>query len=221
MTDIHEQRVKLSDLQGIVACGGFSYGDVLGAGRGWANSILFNEQTRDAFEAFFNRGDTFGLGVCNGCQMMSALRDIIPGAGHWPQFKRNKSEQFEARFSLVEILESPSMFFRDMAGTRIPIAVAHGEGRAVFDRATSDEVKPLISVRYIDHKGAATEQYPLNPNGSPQGVTGLTTADGRFTIMMPHPERVFLSQQMSWHPDDWGTDSPWLRMFRNARKWVG
>ena len=220
MTDIHEQRIRLEEFHGLVACGGFSYGDVLGAGRGWANSILFNDRMRDAFEAFFNRQDTFGLGVCNGCQMMSTLRDLIPGATHWPQFKRNLSEQFEARYSLVEILESPSLFFSDMIGTRIPIAVAHGEGRAVFDRTTMNEVSDLIAVRYVDHTGESTEQYPLNPNGSPQGITGLTTADGRFTIMMPHPERVFLTQQMSWYPDDWGTDSPWLRMFRNARKWV-
>jgi phosphoribosylformylglycinamidine synthase len=224
MSDILSGRVSLTGFKGVVACGGFSYGDVLGAGQGWAKSILFNSQARDEFAAFFAREDSFGLGVCNGCQMFSGLKDLIPGAVHWPRFRRNLSEQFEARFSLVEILPSPSLFFASMHGSRMPIAVAHGEGRAEFD--TVDAVKQvsaerLVTTRYLDHYGRATEVYPLNPNGSPAGITGLTTVDGRFTIMMPHPERVFRAVQHSWHPDGWGDDGPWLRMFRNARVWVG
>lgn len=224
MSDILSGRVSLSGFKGVVACGGFSYGDVLGAGQGWAKSILFNSQARDEFAAFFAREDSFGLGVCNGCQMFSGLKDLIPGAMHWPRFRRNLSEQFEARFSLVEILPSPSLFFAGMHGSRMPIAVAHGEGRAEFDSV--DAVKQvsaerLVTARYLDHYGRATEVYPLNPNGSPAGITGLTTGDGRFTIMMPHPERVFRTVQHSWHPDGWGDDGPWLRMFRNARVWVG
>ncbi len=223
MTDILEGNEDLSSFAGLVACGGFSYGDVLGAGGGWAKSITHNERAKEIFERFFHRQEVFGLGVCNGCQMFSQLRDLIPGAGHWPYFRRNLSEQFEARLSLVEILPSPSIFFHEMQGSRIPIAVAHGEGRAVFTDNTADAVlnAGLVSLRYVDNHGHATEHYPENPNGSPLGITGLTTADGRFTIMMPHPERVFRTVQFSTHPDDWGEDGPWLRMFRNARVWVG
>jgi phosphoribosylformylglycinamidine synthase len=222
MSDIISGRVSLGEFKGLAACGGFSYGDVLGAGEGWAKSILFNARARDEFAAFFARDDSFALGVCNGCQMMSNLHEIIPGTGHWPHFVRNKSEQFEARFALVEIPASPSLFFAQMQGSRIPIVVAHGEGYAEFrDDAQLAAAQPFVALRFVDHRGGATEAYPYNPNGSPQGITGLTTADGRFTILMPHPERVFRSMQMSWHPAEWGEDSPWLRMFRNARKWVG
>ena len=220
MSDIIAGRVALADFVGFAACGGFSYGDVLGAGEGWAKSILFNPRARDEFEAFFGRGDTFALGVCNGCQMMSNLHEIIPGAAGWPHFVRNRSEQFEARFVTVEVQDSPSLFFAGMAGSRLPIPVAHGEGYAEF-KSAEQMAQALVSLRFVDNRGVPTETYPLNPNGSPQGITGLTTADGRFTILMPHPERVFLTVQHSWHPDDWGEDGPWLRMFRNARKWVG
>ncbi len=224
MSDILSGRVDLAQFKGVVACGGFSYGDVLGAGGGWAKSILFNNRSRDAFEAFFQRSDSFGLGVCNGCQMMSHLRDIIPGAQHWPHFVRNLSEQFEARFSLVEVQESPSLFFQGMTGSRMPIAVAHGEGRTWFDANHSVnalEKAGLVSLRFVDHQGKATERYPYNPNGSAGGTTGLTTPDGRFTIMMPHPERVFRAVQHSWRPDAWSEDGSWMRMFRNARRWIG
>jgi phosphoribosylformylglycinamidine synthase len=220
MSDVLSGALDFADFKGLVACGGFSYGDVLGAGRGWANSILFNGRARDQFEVFFNRQDTFGLGVCNGCQMMSNLKDIIPGAAHWPAFKRNRSEQFEARFSQVEIQPSPSILLEGMAGSRIPVAVAHGEGRVVFNGDAS-QANGLVSVRYVDAQGVPTERYPFNPNGSEQGITGLTTTDGRVTIMMPHPERVFRAVQHSWRPDDWQEDAPWMRLFRNARKWVG
>ena len=219
MSDILAGRVRLKDFKGLVACGGFSYGDVLGAGLGWARTILMHDGCRDEFAAFFKRPDTFALGVCNGCQMMSALKSIIPGAEHWPAFRRNKVEQFEARFVMTEILDSPSIFFAGMAGSQVPIVVSHGEGRAVFDSA-DDKAKVLSAVCYVDNKGEPTEVYPYNPNGSPNGLTAVTTADGRFTIMMPHPERVFRTVQMSWHPENWGEDSPWLRMFRNARRWV-
>jgi len=220
MSDIITGRASLRDFKGFVACGGFSYGDVLGAGEGWAKSILFNPRASDEFATFFVRGDSFALGVCNGCQMMSNLHRIIPGAEHWPHFVRNKSEQFEARFAMVEVLESPSLFLTSMAGSRMPIAVAHGEGYAEFSSADAVE-KALVTLRYVDNQGGATETYPANPNGSPCGITGLTTPDGRFSIMMPHPERVFRAVQHSWHPDGWGEEGPWLRMFRNARKWVG
>ena len=223
MSDIIEGRHSLQDFQGMVACGGFSYGDVLGAGGGWAKSILFNPRARDEFDAFFHRPDTFGLGVCNGCQMMSHLKDMIPGAGHWPRFLRNHSEQFEARFSLVEVQDSPSILLTGMVGSRLPIAVAHGEGRAEFSHAEDAQQTleaGLVTLQYVDHKGQATERYPFNPNGSPAGITGLCSEDGRFTIMMPHPERVFRSVQYSWHPDEWGEDGPWLRLFQNARRWL-
>ncbi len=222
MSDVIEGRVSLKDFNGLVACGGFSYGDVLGAGEGWAKSILFNGRARSEFEAFFQRKDSFALGVCNGCQMMSNLHEIIPGADSWAHFVRNKSEQFEARFVMVEVAKSPSLFLDGMAGSRLPIVVAHGEGYAEFrDAAHLQSAQPLVALRYVDHYGKPTESYPFNPNGSPQGITGLTTPDGRFTIMMPHPERVFRAAQHSWRPEGWGEDGPWLRMFRNARKWVG
>ncbi|MBD9356448.1 phosphoribosylformylglycinamidine synthase [Methylomonas albis] len=219
MTDIISGRVSLADFKGLVACGGFSYGDVLGAGGGWANSILFNPKARDEFAAFFARHDTFGLGVCNGCQMMSGLKDIIPGAEHWPAFKRNLSEQFEARVARVKVQASPSIFFQGMAGSILPVVVAHGEGRAEF--GSDKTVGAKIAISYVDNYGNETEAFPANPNGSPSGITGLTTADGRFTIMMPHPERCFRAIQNSWHPADWLEDGAWLRMFRNARVWVG
>ena len=222
MSDIISGRVKLADFKGVVACGGFSYGDVLGAGEGWAKSILFNPNARDEFEAFFNRNDTFALGVCNGCQMMSNLHEIIPGAEHWAHFSRNQSEQFEARFVMVEVQPSPSILFDGMAGSRMPIVVSHGEGFADFSNtAKLKAAQPLVSLRYVDNYGKPTEVYPLNPNGSPQGITGLTTPDGRFSIMMPHPERVFRAVQNSWYPRDWQENGAWLRMFQNARKWVG
>ncbi|MFM9911956.1 MAG: phosphoribosylformylglycinamidine synthase [Methylophilaceae bacterium] len=224
MSDIIAGRVSLQDFAGLVACGGFSYGDVLGAGEGWAKSILFNARARDEFSAFFQRKDSFALGVCNGCQMMSNLHDLIPGAEFWPHFVRNKSEQFEARFAMVEVLDSPSLFFAGMDGSRMPIAVAHGEGFAEFSSSVAVEMarkQNLMTLRFVDNDGRATEIYPFNPNGSIQGVTGLTTLDGRFSIMMPHPERVFRTVQNSWHPDDWNEDAPWMRMFRNARKFVG
>jgi phosphoribosylformylglycinamidine synthase len=222
MSDIIEGRVRLTDFAGFAACGGFSYGDVLGAGGGWAKSILYNERARREFEAFFERGDRFGLGVCNGCQMLSNLRDLIPGALHWPRFVRNRSEQFEARVVLVEVQKSPSLFFTGMEGSRMPVVVAHGEGRAEFD---GDARKALasgaVALCYVDNNGDLSEVYPANPNGSPLGITGLTTIDGRFTILMPHPERCFRTVQNSWHPADWGEYGPWMRMFRNARVWVG
>jgi phosphoribosylformylglycinamidine synthase len=204
--------------------GGFSYGDVLGAGQGWAKSILFNARARDEFAAFFARDDSWGLGVCNGCQMMSGLGELIPGSGDWPAFVRNRSEQFEARFTLVEVPESPSLLLQGMAGSRLPIAVAHGEGRALFaaeQGAQQALERGVVALRYVDHFGTPTEVYPANPNGSPLGIAGLTTTDGRFTIMMPHPERVFRTLQHSWHPQEWGEDGPWLRLFRNARVMVG
>ncbi len=222
MTDLTAGRRPLAQFAGIVACGGFSYGDVLGAGEGWAKSVLFNARLRDAFAGFFARPDAFALGVCNGCQMMSNLRELIPGAAAWPHFVRNRSEQFEARYVMLEVAPSPSLFFAGMAGSRLPVATAHGEGYAEFhDAAALAAAQPLVALRFVDHRGAPTEAYPYNPNGSPQGITGLTTADGRFTILMPHPERVHRSAQMSWHPAAWGDASPWMRMFRNARAWLG
>ncbi len=223
MTDVISGRVSLADYKGVIACGGFSYGDVLGAGGGWAKTILHNPRAKDEFSAFFAREDVFGLGVCNGCQMFSYLRDLIPGATHWPEFYRNQSEQFEGRAVMVEIMESPSILFKDMQGTKIPIAVAHGEGRAVFSSDNTAEQafeKNGVSLRYIDNSGQPTMHYPENPNGAEMGITGLCSTDGRFTIMMPHPERVIRTVTNSWHPDIWEEDSPWMRMFRNARVWV-
>ncbi len=223
MTDLQTGRAKLQDFKGLVACGGFSYGDTLGAGIGWARSITFNPVLSEQMQQFFARTDTFGLGVCNGCQMFAELADIIPGAEHWPRFTTNQSERFEARLSMVEVLESPSLFFSGMAGARLPIAVAHGEGFANFSQR-GDATKALPAMRFVDNHGAATEAYPFNPNGSAGGLTSVTTADGRFTAMMPHPERVFRNVQMSW--TDLATSgsleafSPWMRMWRNARKWV-
>ena len=224
MSDILEGRLTLDQFKGLVACGGFSYGDVLGAGEGWAKSILFNDMARDQFQNFFEREDSFSLGVCNGCQMLSTLKELIPGTEHWPRFVTNKSERFEARFSLVEIQENPSVFFNGMAGSRMPIAVSHGEGHAEFsneEALTAALDSGTVAVKFVDNYGNPTTQYPANPNGSPQGITGITSTDGRATVMMPHPERVFRAVANSWHPDEWSEDSPWMRMFRNARKNVG
>ncbi|NOS98287.1 MAG: phosphoribosylformylglycinamidine synthase [Methylotenera sp.] len=227
MSDIIAGRVSLKDFAGFVACGGFSYGDVLGAGEGWAKSILFNARARDEFSAFFNRNDSFALGVCNGCQMMSNLQSIIPGAAHWPHFVKNKSEQFEARLAMVEVLESPSLFFNGMAGSKMPIAVAHGEGYAEFKEPSQSSAvndvlaNKLVTMRFIDNASTPTTSYPFNPNGSPQGITGLTSTDGRFSIMMPHPERVIRNVQNTWQRCGDAEDSAWMRMFRNARKFLG
>ncbi|WP_025041690.1 phosphoribosylformylglycinamidine synthase [Nitrosospira briensis] len=221
MSDIIAGRVSLGDYKGFAACGGFSYGDVLGAGEGWSSSILFNARARDEFETFFSQDDTFALGVCNGCQMMSNLHEIIPGTEHWPRFVTNKSEQFEARLVMVEVQRSPSLFFDGMVGSRMPVVVAHGEGRAEFtDKNETSLISSLVTLRFVDNHGIPTEIYPLNPSGSSQGITGVTTADGRFSILMPHPERGFRAVQHSWHPG-WKEDAPWMRMFRNARKWMG
>jgi len=220
MTDLQTGRADLADFKGVVACGGFSYGDTLGAGIGWARSITFNPKLSDQFQAFFGRGDTFGLGVCNGCQMFAELADIIPGAEAWPRFTTNQSERFEARLSMVEVLESPSLFFGGLAGSRLPIAVAHGEGYANF-KHRGDATKAIAAMRYVDNHGQPTEQYPFNPNGSAGGLTSVTTADGRFTAVMPHPERVFRNIQMSWTAGDKNDFSPWMQIWRNARKWVG
>ena len=223
MSDLASGRVSLAGFTGLAACGGFSFGDVLGAGGGWAHSIRFNPRCRDALEAFFGRDDTFTLGVCNGCQMLERLRDLIPGAGAWPRFVRNRSEQFEARLLMTRIADSSSLFLDGMEGSELPTVVAHGEGRAVFDgdaleRATGDR---LVCLRYAASDGSPAERYPANPNGSEAGVAGVTTPDGRVTIMMPHPERAIRAVQHSWHPPSWGENGPWLRMFRNARRWVG
>ena len=220
MTDLQTGRAQLADFKGVVACGGFSYGDTLGAGIGWARSITFNPVLAEQFQGFFGRADTFGLGVCNGCQMFAELADIIPGAQDWPRFTTNQSERFEARLSMVEVLESPSLFFQGMTGSRLPIAVAHGEGYANF-RYRGNADKAIAAMRYVDNHGAATEQYPFNPNGSAGGLTAVTTADGRFTAMMPHAERVFRNVQMSWTSEDRSQLSPWMRLWQNARKWVG
>ncbi len=219
MTDLQSGRANLADFQGLVACGGFSYGDTLGAGIGWARSITFNPLLSDQFKGFFGRSNTFGLGVCNGCQMFAELADIIPGAQDWPRFTTNQSERFEARLSMVEVLESPSLFLQGMAGSRLPIAVAHGEGFANF-KHRGNAALAIAAMRFVDHHGQATEQYPFNPNGSAGGLTAVTTADGRFTAMMPHPERVFRNVQMSWTSGDISSTSPWLRVWQNARKWV-
>jgi len=218
--DLINKMVSLEDFIGFAACGGFSYGDVLGAGGGWAKSILFNAALRDQFEQFFHRQDTFGLGVCNGCQMMSQLRDLIPGATHWPDFVRNRSEQFEARLVMVEVLDSPSIFTRDMQGVSVPVVVSHGEGQTRF-RQDQHPAQAIPFMRFIDNYGKPAQQYPANPNGSAGGQTGFTTADGRFSILMPHPERVFLSSRLSWIADEWKReDSPWMKLFQNARNWV-
>ena len=224
MTDLQTGRANLQDFKGLVACGGFSYGDTLGAGIGWARSITFNPVLSDQFTAFFERSDTFGLGVCNGCQMFAELADIIPGAQDWPRFTSNQSERFEARLSMVEVVDSPSLFFAGMAGLRMPIAVAHGEGFANFSRrGNTKHVVPAM--RFVDNHGQVTERYPFNPNGSSDGLTAVTTVDGRFTAMMPHPERVFRNVQMSWTDLEatGGLDalSPWMQIWRNARKWIG
>jgi phosphoribosylformylglycinamidine synthase len=224
MSDLLSGRQDLAGFRGLVACGGFSYGDVLGAGEGWAKSVLFNPRLRDAFSEFFARQDTFTLGVCNGCQMVSTLKDLIPGAGHWPRFVRNRSEQFEARYALARVEQSPSVLLADMAGSHLPIAVAHGEGRAEFADAAAQsacEASGGVALRYLENDLSVATRYPANPNGSPAGITGLTTDDGRATIMMPHPERVFRAVQCSWAPDDGGEEGGWMRLFRNARRWVG
>ncbi|MDG1496074.1 MAG: phosphoribosylformylglycinamidine synthase [Porticoccaceae bacterium] len=223
MSDLLAGRRVLSDFGGVIACGGFSYGDVLGAGEGWAKTVLFNEQIRDQFQGFFQRSDSFSLGVCNGCQMLSNLKTLIPGAELWPRFVRNHSEQFEARFSLVRVEESPSIFLQGMAGSHMPIAISHGEGRAEFssqkamDRLLSSN---QVAMRFLNNQGQVASTYPANPNGSPEGITGVSSSDGRATLMMPHPERVYRTVQNSWHPDDWGEDGAWMRIFRNARKFV-
>ncbi len=219
MSDLIAGRVRLESFKGFAACGGFSYGDVLGAGTGWATSILERAPLRDAFATFFARSDTFSLGVCNGCQMLSQLKDIVPGATHWPRFLRNRSEQFEARLSLLEVMESPSVFLQGMAGSRIPVVVSHGEGRAVFDSAMQ-QANATVALRFVDGDGQVATRYPSNPNGSSEGITGLTSEDGRATILMPHPERTLRSVNLSWHPAEWNNESPWLRIFRNARQWV-
>ncbi|QVL20046.1 phosphoribosylformylglycinamidine synthase [Pseudomonas qingdaonensis] len=223
MSDILAGRVDLNEFKGMVACGGFSYGDVLGAGEGWAKSALFNSRARDAFQGFFERSDSFTLGVCNGCQMMSNLHELIPGSEFWPHFVRNRSEQFEARVAMVQVQESNSIFLQGMAGSRMPIAIAHGEGHAEFaseEALLEADLSGCVALRFVDNHGKVTETYPANPNGSPRGITGLTSRDGRVTIMMPHPERVFRAVQNSWRPDDWNEDAAWMRMFRNARAWV-
>jgi phosphoribosylformylglycinamidine synthase len=222
MTDLIEGHDDLAGYRGLAACGGFSFGDVLGAGLGWAKSALYNPRARAALARFFARPDTFTLGVCNGCQMMAGLRELVPGAERWPRFVRNRSDQFEARLALVEILPSPSILFAGMAGARLPVAVAHGEGRAeLADGGAALAAAGVIAGRFVDGTGAIARDYPANPNGSPGGITALTTPDGRATILMPHPERVFRTAQLSWHPAGWGEASPWLRMFQNARVWVG
>ena len=232
MTDLLAGRTDLSGFQGVIAAGGFSYGDVLGAGEGWARTIRFNSLLSDQFSSFFNRGDTFALGVCNGCQMMAALAPLIPGAEAWPKFTRNQSEKYEARLITVEVAKSPSLFFNGLHGARLPIVAAHGEGYANFD-LQGDQASIISVANYVDNRGQVTEQYPFNPNGSPQGLAGATTADGRFTILMPHPERVSRNVTMSWAPQRWsqadtggveatnGGFTPWIRLFQNARVWIG
>ncbi|MDC1288129.1 phosphoribosylformylglycinamidine synthase subunit PurQ, partial [Gammaproteobacteria bacterium] len=222
MSDIIAGRVSLADFAGLAACGGFSYGDVLGAGEGWAKSILYNARAFDEFSAFFERDDSFGLGICNGCQMMSNLYRMIPGADHWPRFVRNRSEQFEARLVMAEVLNSPSMFLDGMQGSMMPVVVAHGEGLTETRDCSSSELleRELACLRYVDAEGSASEIYPLNPNGSELGLNGFSNEDGRFTIMMPHPERIFRSVQNSWVAPEWGEYGPWMRFFRNARRWM-
>ena len=226
MTDVLEGRVQLMDFAGLVACGGFSYGDVLGAGQGWARTIEFNARAQTAFAGFLAHPERFALGICNGCQMLAALKDLVPGAEHWPAFRRNRSEQFEARWTMVEIPESRSLFMAGMAGSRLPIAVAHGEGRAVFDHArhlAAAQAGGQVALRFISRHGAVASRYPDNPNGSPEGITGVCNADGRVTILMPHPERTVAGTTGSWWPEAVRGNSvtPWAQMFRNARRWVG
>ncbi|HRM22445.1 MAG TPA: phosphoribosylformylglycinamidine synthase subunit PurQ, partial [Neisseria sp.] len=222
MSDLMAGRVQLADFQMLAACGGFSYGDVLGAGEGWAKSVLFHPQLRDQFAAFFNRQDTLTLGVCNGCQMVSNLAEIIPGTQGWPKFKRNQSEQFEARLSMVNVPQSASLILADMAGSSLPVVVSHGEGRADFAHVGGQVSSGLnIALQYVDGQNQIAAAYPLNPNGSPQGIAGVSSADGRVTIMMPHPERVYRSAQMSWAPEGWGELSGWYRLFAGARKALG
>jgi len=224
MSDLLSGRVRLDKFQGLAACGGFSYGDVLGAGGGWAKSILFNPRARAAFAEFFARSESFALGVCNGCQMLSLLRELIPGSEHWPRFVRNRSEQFEARLAMVEVQRSPSIFLQGMQGSRLPVAIAHGEGLAEFkdkQALQAAEQSACITLRYVDNYGKVSEQYPANPNGSPGGITGLCNQDGRVTLMMPHPERVFRGVQNTWQSASSAEDAPWLRLFRNARAWLG
>jgi phosphoribosylformylglycinamidine synthase len=223
MSDVLEGRVRLADFAGLAACGGFSYGDVLGAGQGWAKTILFSARGRDEFQSFLARGDRFALGVCNGCQMFAALKEIVPGADHWPIFVRNRSEQFEARFGMVEIVQSKSLFFAGMAGSRLPIAIAHGEGRAQF--SGEHDLPALrdggqVAMRFLDNHGRVVERYPQNANGSPGGITAICNADGRVTILMPHPERTIAGTVGSWWPQKWERHTPWMQMFHNARKWV-
>jgi phosphoribosylformylglycinamidine synthase len=219
MSDLAAERHRLADFAGFIACGGFSYGDVLGAGRGWAKSILFHEALREAFGQFLADPEKFALGVCNGCQMLATLKDLIPGADAWPEFIGNRSAQFEARLSQVRIESSASIFLQGMEGACLPVATAHGEGRAWFQGSAMPE--ELVALRYVDGTGAPTEQYPGNPNGSPHGITGLCNEDGRVTIMMPHPERTLRAVNFSWAPTEWGDVSPWRRMFLNARRWAG
>ena len=224
MSDILSGRVQMEQFKALAACGGFSYGDVLGAGEGWAKTILFNPRARDQFQQFFHRDDTFSLGVCNGCQMMSNLKSLIPGADHWPRFVRNQSDQFEARVALVKVQETSSVLLQGMAGSHMPVAVAHGEGRAEFVDAGHQQAlidSGTVSLAFINNQLQTTEQYPANPNGSPLGISGVTSDDGRVTIMMPHPERVFRAVQNSWQPQDWSEDGAWMRLFRNGRAWVG
>ncbi|MFP6606707.1 MAG: phosphoribosylformylglycinamidine synthase subunit PurQ, partial [Myxococcota bacterium] len=222
MSDLMTGARTLEDCHGLVACGGFSYGDVLGAGGGWAKSILFHDRLRDDFQNFFADPARFALGVCNGCQALANLHELIPGAEAWPRFVRNRSEQFEGRLSLVEVLDSPSILLTGMQGARLPIPVAHGEGLAEFTSGGLERAQEsgLVAARFVDGEGRVAKRYPANPNGSPEGITALTTDDGRVTIMMPHPERGFRSVQHSWHPEEWNEDAPWLRLFRNARVWV-
>ena len=224
MSDVLSGWITLEKFRGLVAYGGFSYGDVLGAGEGWAKFILFNNIAREQFKNFFERSDTFALGVCNGCQMLSNLHELISGTQNWPHFVRNQSEQFEARVSMVEVQASDSILLKDMEGSRMPIAIAHGEGHAEFANTADLEAvnkNANVALRFVDNFGITTESYPANPNGSTQGITGLTAANGRVTIMMPHPERVFRAVQNSHCPDEWNEDGAWMRMFRNARVWCG
>ncbi|HBC58039.1 MAG TPA: phosphoribosylformylglycinamidine synthase, partial [Gammaproteobacteria bacterium] len=220
MTDLLTGRQRLDSFKGMVACGGFSYGDVLGAGGGWAKSILFHSHLREQFSQFFHRADSFALGVCNGCQMMSQLRELIPGAEAWPNFVRNRSEQFEARLVSVEVMPSNSIFFADMVGSEVPVVVAHGEGQIALQTDNNELTQAQVALRYVNGRGEVAHTYPANPNGSKDGLTGFCNQDGRFTIMMPHPERVFRAVQYSWCPAEWQERSPWMRFFENARCWV-